>query len=56
MFTNNTFGARVNFLYEKQTEPYIKYGDGSIEGEKFAMAQKALQYSQLIWLVGRAGV
>ena len=49
------FGARVSFLFEKQTKPYPQYGAGSIAEEKDAIAQKALQRIQLRWVAVRAG-
>lgn len=42
IITANAFVARVNFIFEKRTEPYTVYGEGSIAEEKFTIAQKLL--------------
>jgi hypothetical protein len=50
MIAGNAFGARLAFLFEKRTKPYIRYGAGSIAEEKVDIAQKTfwrlLQYNK----------
>lgn len=42
IMASNAFGARLAFLFEKRTNPYIQYGAGSITEEKVDIAQKTL--------------
>ena len=51
----SAFGARVIFLFEKQSKAYTQYDAESIAEEKFAIAQKQLQSSQLSWTAGSSG-
>ncbi|MEK7626403.1 MAG: hypothetical protein AAB423_03590 [Patescibacteria group bacterium] len=55
MITATALETRMNFLFEKQTELYQQYSEGSISKEKFIVVQEALQSSSLCELAGKGG-
>ena len=49
-------GARLAFLFEKRSKPYINYGVVSVTEEKADVAQEILVRKQLYCVAGRIGL
>lgn len=52
----HTLETRMDFLFEKWNEPYIRYGEVNLGKEKFIVGQEPLQSSLLCKLAGKGGV
>lgn len=52
-----TLETRMNFLFEKWSEPYMRYGEVNLAKEKFIVAQEPLWSSpDCSGLAGKGGV